>query len=203
MKFVCVYKTGGDFTAEYVHRLYEMLDRNIDLPFQFICLTDSDEDVPGKRKLTYNWQGWWSKLEIFEIEGPCIYFDLDTMVVGNITEFVWNLARANASDKMYMLTPFNKHRRSQGKFASGIMAWIGDWRWLTRTFDPSAMLNYKGDQVYINEALIKEGALIHPISNLIDGICSYKWHCRKGVPEPAKIVCFHGNPRPHQIKWKI
>ena len=29
---------------------------------------------------------------------------------------------------------------------------------------------------------------------------SYKQHCRAGVPRGTKVVCFHGRPRPWQVK---
>jgi hypothetical protein len=28
---------------------------------------------------------------------------------------------------------------------------------------------------------------------------SYKTHCTKGVPDGARVVCFHGRPRPHEV----
>jgi hypothetical protein len=33
-------------------------------------------------------------------------------------------------------------------------------------------------------------------------VLSYKRDCRDGVPKGAKIVRFHGNPRPHEVKHK-
>src|SRR5690606_35426599 len=31
-------------------------------------------------------------------------------------------------------------------------------------------------------------------------VASYKVHCRTGVPEGAKVVCFHGKPRPWNVR---
>jgi hypothetical protein len=32
-------------------------------------------------------------------------------------------------------------------------------------------------------------------------ICSYKVDCRKEPPEGARLICYHGNPRPKQTNW--
>jgi hypothetical protein len=199
---VCVYRTGGDYTAEYVHRLYRSLMCNAMETVNFVCLTDSDEDVPGKRPLTYNWPGWWSKLEVFEIEGPCVYFDLDTVFVGGLDMLFTSLNRRVCNDSIYMLTPFNAKRREAGLFASGIMAWSGDWRFITRSYCPDKHV-FDGDQDYINYIIREDNRTINPISNLVDGVYSYKWHCLggMGVPADARIICFHGKPRPHEVNW--
>jgi hypothetical protein len=30
-------------------------------------------------------------------------------------------------------------------------------------------------------------------------VVSYKYHCRQGLPDDARVVCFHGKPDPHEI----
>jgi hypothetical protein len=34
-----------------------------------------------------------------------------------------------------------------------------------------------------------------------DQIFSYKLHCEQGTPDNARVICFHGQPRPHEVNW--
>ena len=78
-----VYKTGGDYTAKYVYKIYQGIKDNTTLPFEFYCFTDSDEDLPGvKIPLQDDLPGWWAKIEMFKkFIGRVVYFDLDTLIV--------------------------------------------------------------------------------------------------------------------------
>jgi 2-polyprenyl-3-methyl-5-hydroxy-6-metoxy-1,4-benzoquinol methylase len=192
----CVLKSGGCYTGQYVETMRNMVARNLTLPHRFVCLTDMGA-MPGSEKLQHGMPGWWSKLELFRLEGPVLYFDLDTVIVGNLDR-LGRAVMALPENTMQMLTPFNPKRRQDGEWASGVMAWHGDFRHLleaapTNLKDPF----YAGwDQVYIFQSLLKHGV---PISAVNDGakIYSYKRHCRSGVPQDAEVVCFHGNARPH------
>jgi hypothetical protein len=86
--------------------------------------------------------------------------------------------------------------------------------WIYRYFDPADAhwppINqpgkyWWGDQEWITH-LRDEGrlAVTHFDPALVQ---SYKYHCRDGLPPEAKIIVFHGNPKPDEcsdgwIKWK-
>ena len=199
---VCVLKSGGEYGPRYVEAMRNMVSRHLTLPHKFICFSDMGEG-PGFQPLKYGMPGWWSKLELFQVKGPVLYFDLDTVLLGNIDR-MGKAAMAMPENTMQMLTPFNAKRREAGEWASGVMAWHGDFRYLLDG-PPQDKQHpfYKGwDQVYIFTELLKHGVPIAAV-NRSASIYSSKRHCQNGVPAGAEIICFHGNSRPHNtnVAW--
>ncbi|HEQ98819.1 MAG TPA: hypothetical protein ENO22_05710 [candidate division Zixibacteria bacterium] len=219
IKVVCVYRTGGDYSIEYVRRLALGVMKHLTLPHKFVCLTDEDpyklrrlvldEIVP----LHYDWPGWWSKIEMFALMGPALYLDLDTVIVGDINPLgSWISESHNA---LMMLRGF--YRKD---ICSGIMGWNGSLLWIYETFrefasdghfkhTPRALFlnnkrrSFRGDQEWLRDLLKNRGdPEIIMAQDIFSGICSYKVHVLKAgrLPHDCRIVCFHGRPRPHEIK---
>lgn len=195
LKVVCVLKSGGVYTGEYVDKLQSMIERHLTVPFLFITM--SDDKVNGLQvPLTKGWPGWWSKIEMFWFGGPAIYFDLDTVIVGNIDALADAIMTAG-DDRFYMLRKF----RDAAGMNSGIMAWTGNWKWLYDEFKIDSCPKYhRGDQEYIAYKMEQKGFNVRAIQEHLPGVVSYKHHCGEGLPDGAKIVCFHGHPRPTQVK---
>lgn len=200
----CVLKSGGDFTPDYVSNLYAGVCRNISVPFRFVCLTDMNvmwgESIPLDPRL----KGWWAKLTLFLLEPPILYFDLDTILVGSIDPFV------ELDCDFYMLRGFR-----HGDGASGIMYINSDLSSIYYDFLdelengeyffrndslrvklPSGF--YRGDQDYTFPKA-KELGDVHYLQDYISGIYSFKRHCNPILPSDARVVCFHGFPRPNQV----
>lgn len=199
MNIISVYKTGGDFDREYVDRLYNGLRNNIEQDFNFICLTDSDEDIIGKRPLLDGLRGWWSKIELFKNKGKYLFFDLDTVIWDDIEILLDNLKKVN-DKKLFMLDRFIPVNLKY-YWNSGIMAWNGDWTEIYKYFQLRDMNTFRGDQDYLNHYMQSTHQEIFRVNDLCDYIYSYKHHCRNAIPEDAKIICFHGNPRPRKVNW--
>jgi hypothetical protein len=193
----CVYKTGGDFTREYVTRLRDGVAENVkSTPYRFVCLTD--DPVPGVdcEPLVHGNRGWWAKLELFRFTEPTVYFDLDTIIRGEIDDIV------SYPHKFTALMDFYR-----GGFASGFMAWSGDYRYLNRKMTRLDTAEYErhhnkwGDQGYIRDRLHGLPALT---GDLFPGrFVSYKQQMKLhgGIPKSASVLCFHGRPRPTTINW--
>jgi hypothetical protein len=184
MKVLCVLRSGGDYNAEYVYRLKAGVDANL-TGHQFICL--SDVDVPGVDRipLLHDWQGWWSKIELFRVTGPALYFDLDTIITKNITA----LADAAKQYPMIMLRDFSRDTP-----ASGVMAWSGNMSKIYSDYKHDSNYPGHGDQGYI-------GSMVKPVywQNILPGaMVSRKFHRDR---EGASVVCYHGQPRPHHTGW--
>lgn len=196
---VCVLKSGGDFSERYVYNLLAMLKRNTTVPFKFVCLTDLDviegvDIIPLKDGL----KGWWSKIELFRPglfdTDRVVYFDLDTLIVGNIDELL--LLR----DGFYALRPWNRKNLARGMLASGVMAWDnGKCDFIYTGYvgqEPPA-----GDQEYINQALASNDVQFKALQDSMSGgIHSYKRSCKNSAPPDTRIVCFHGKPRIHECR---
>lgn len=182
---VCVLKSGGCYTPEYVKRLKEGVDRNLK-GHNFVCF--SDVDVPCDRiPLTKNWPGWWSKLEIFTMTGKTLYFDLDTVITGDLRQI------AEYPHKFTMLSDFY----TPEKPASGVMAWQGNYQYIMDDYDHNQSYPGHGDQGYIATKVTPER---------FQNVLRSQITSRKAVHtrnDNERVVCFHGEPRPHEVGWAV
>lgn len=178
-----------------------MVSKNITIPHRFVCLTNTNvpcESIPLER----NWPGWWSKIELFRpglFEGQVFYLDLDTVILKNIDNIV------SQEEDFIGLRPFNPLKvLDTWYFASGLLGWkAGKFDFLYEDFDFA--LEHKinrGDQDYLSKALDTRDIEFIYWQDLVDGIFSYKRHVRNtayNVTDPS-IICFHGSPRPWEVK---
>ena len=93
MNVVCIYWKGDfrgrDLSAKDVWNLCETVDKHMDRPYRFYCLTnDMQSDTPGEKiSLKHNWPGWWSKVELHRPDlplGRTLYLDLDSYVISSL-----------------------------------------------------------------------------------------------------------------------
>lgn len=103
MNIICLYWVGDfrgrDYTVNDILRLRQSVDKHIDRPYKFYCLTnDLTSEIPAiKIPLKHNWPGWWSKIELHRPdlpEGRTLYLDLDSHIISNlapILDFPGNL----------------------------------------------------------------------------------------------------------------
>jgi hypothetical protein len=177
------------------------------MPHRFVCL--SDVDVPCERiPLEHGWPGWWSKIELFRLVRPTLYFDLDTAIVGDLT----NLAQHAMTGRFTMLQDFY----APDHYGSGVMSWSGDTSVIYREFATIPEVHMKKQRARMgDQAFIEELPLMYPIvrwqSVLPDEIVSYKVHCQHGIPANASAVCLHGRPKfadmpandPVRLAWEM
>jgi hypothetical protein len=214
--FACVYTPGEKFYGGYVNKLYANLRLNgMTEDDQFICLSDADdvlENVYHVQKLIHGFPGWWSKLELFRpgiFEGRVIYFDLDTLILKDISRFM-DICHQR---EFMMLRGFNEQARRLGDPpASGIMTWHTDSRIpekLYETFmeDPDYAMNSEdrsrgaappgqlGDQGFIGRVL-GWGNIPKFQDFLPPGYIMGKRHVTlyRDEPPPAHIVAWSGYP---------
>lgn len=128
--------------------------------------------------------------------GRTVYFDLDTVIHGDISPLF------QLNEPFYMLADFYKPERR----GSGVMAWNGDHVGLFDQFRPvQHMKEYRvpakwGDQGFIYDHLRSEPRVLQ---NACPGlIASYKASTER-EKLAAGVVCYHGKPRPHETGWKV
>lgn len=197
---LCVLRSGGDYTPEYVRRLRDGVMRNITVPHRFVCL--SDVEVPCERiPLKHDWPGWWSKLEVFRpdvIKGKTLYLDLDTVIVGNldaVADIGFDFSMLNVREKdtkvgnsgaMWIGKPFP---HVYERFAEKPQHWI-DYH------VQNAQSRYMGDQAFISDCFEDIPKLHHALPGFFK---SYKYDsCQTEIPPGCSVVCFGGKPRPHE-----
>lgn len=188
----CVLKSGGIYNPTWVARLRAGVAKHLPIEHRFVCL--SDVDVPCERiALEHDWPGWWSKIEVLRLPGPVLFYDLDTAIVGDQS----NIARHAALFQFTMLRDFY----APAHFGSGVMGWSGNAAaYLYDQFaaDPEKMMGIQrarmGDQAFIEDGYGKD-RLTRWQDYVGDEIVSYKVHCRRGIPENARVICLHGTPK--------
>jgi hypothetical protein len=198
VKIVCLLKSGGCYTPDYVDRLYNGIKRNTTIPFRFICITDMIWEHPSyiSLPLINDWPGWWSKIQFFLSTGKVVSVDLDTLIIDNVDDLL-RLPDGCGQNQFYMMKAPNPKRT----YTSSVMAWNGDFAYIYGDF-VYAKREHEWDQFYILKKLEERDIKILPIQDNINGIYSYK---RQWLPDKPKsrIIWFHGKPRVHRCKDSI
>lgn len=182
-----------------------MVERNLHLPHDFVCLTDTP--IPGVECYpleSESWDGWWNKVSLFNPDlftpgQKIIYLDLDVIITGDIDI----LARQWTEMPLTMIYNFGPNR-PHCAHNSSVMSWFaGDERLdpIYEAFGPDVVKALHGDQCWIWRVLRQD------IANWPQQyIKSYKYDCRgKAINGLTRIVVFHGDPKPHQVseEWAI
>lgn len=216
MQIVSVLKQGKNYCDRHAIWLHNQLKN-----YDSICLTDIDRIKNVKTtRLQYKFPGWWSKLELFNPHHPVLgnkeflFLDIDTVIVDNIDHLI-NIDRFTILSDFFQIVPNRRYvNTSVMKVTNDVKKTV----WNSFMSNPQQIMeeftteNKWGDQGYISSLFddIQQWQDIYP-----NQIFSYKNHIvsngmpgfdaklSKGngiVPETAKIICFHGNPRPWKTK---
>lgn len=215
------------FPVSYVRLLKNAVAANLQQDHRFVCVTDNpeglDSDIEGIRMpdmglpLHHQKLGCWPKLSIFAPgvlppDEPALYLDLDVLVRSSLDPF---FERIRSKPGLHVLREWNPtlwnmlpHQLRPDRGVQGsILGFIPrDHGYIYEQFmaDKSIPLRYPLDQDFLTEQITNR--TYWPIS----WTASFKWHCTKYYPlnllfpkirEPkrAKIVVFHGKPRPVDV----
>lgn len=198
----CVMKSqdpnhGIRYTSDWVDRLYRGITRNLDLEFDFVCVTDQIlpyDTVP----LTLASDGYWNKIELFRkgvFNGPTLYLDLDVVICRDITGYISRLP----NDRFLLCRePYRDIHNSS------VMFWNGDYSYLyDRYRDHQAEIvqeyqynlsrpGWLGDQAYIGENVM------HDLIENFAGTDFLGWRHHKiqtEISDPAVLI-FTGKQKP-------
>lgn len=180
---ICCVKTGSKYGDEYVRRLQAGVSRN--LPKHdghvFTCFTDKPVEGVMCEELPADLPGWWSKLNLFKLRQPLIYFDLDVVNTGDLTPLLeW--------DGFGIIRDW-----WQPCFNSSVMKLTGDEGHVWDDFTRDVMSRLRGDQDWITEVMP------HGRTFPKEWFASYKANaCAGAVPDGAMAVIFHGRPKMHE-----
>jgi hypothetical protein len=203
-------KSGDAFGSDYVNILADMCRRNLPegFPGQFVCFTDDPKGIGPDiaiRPLPGDLHGWWNKLWLFkdghfEDGDRILYLDLDTVIVGALDQIV------QYSGSFAILRDFYRPDGLQ----SSVMAWPANtrndiWHQWNACRRP---MNAGGDQAWIETWADHIGFVPDLWHDLLPRqFVSFKRDCGKYPPKGAKVVVFHGLPRPHECEtdwvWDI
>lgn len=206
---ICM-KWGTKYTYKDVNVLRSMVKRHLTIPHRFVCLTEDREgidkeiecfDLPPievpKEKDVSPWRklGMFSKT-IGDLSGKALFLDLDIVILENIDCFF------NFSNKFTIIE--NWTQKGQGIGNSSVYCFtIGQHFDVLEHYNNNikeVTTKYSNEQIYLSKK-------IGDITYWPDSWCkSFKRHCIPPYiiryfkaperPADAKIVVFHGNPKP-------
>lgn len=212
LNIVCV-RAGAAFAPAYVNILFDSVRRNLADGFEgkFICFTDQPDELDEGievRPLAADLPGWWSKLAlhksgVFPDGERVLYFDLGCVITGRLDELAAYAGPFAALQDAY---------RPDG-IQSGVMAWeAGTTTDVWQTYKTAGCpLEFEindtlGDQAWLE--LIRLDSIVRLQSVFPGLVASYK--LIDGPPSVASVVCFHGLPKPIDVRsgwvsevWKV
>jgi hypothetical protein len=206
LKVMCVLRSGREYRPAHVVRLRDqVLAHMVDADFR--CLSDIEVSGVDCLPLKYSWPGWWAKMELFRpsIKGPVLFFDLDTSIVGDLSEIA-------AVDRLAIMRDVYRPSGLQSSMmylpeAARERIWL---EWIERPEHWMRVHAKGGDQAFLERFWVDRATRWQ--DELPGQVVSYKAHVRESVrkdreigdgsiPEDARVVIFHGKPRPWDIGW--
>lgn len=215
---ICM-KWGNLYNAEYVNKLYNSVKRNLTLDFNFYCFTEDSKDIdeniiikplpilniPDDKTVSP-----WLKLAVYakdfgELNGKSLFLDLDIIIVDNIDSLF------SFSDKYTIAENWTQRGKNIGN--SSVFCFnIGQYDFIYDKFieNPTAITDkYSNEQIYVSLTLIGQKDY-YPSEWIVSfkKASVAKWLLRffiePKIPSRAKIIAFHGHPKPHEAvqgKW--
>lgn len=206
---VCM-KWGTAYGPEYVNVLHSMLRRHTRRPFRFVCLTDDptgleagvetlplpEMDVPARKA-----HQPWRKVGLLaptlgDLQGTALFLDLDVVVVGDVGP-LFDLPGAFCIIENWTQKGQGVGNSSVFRFEVGAHADIYA-EFLARA--DAVVTEFSNEQTFISRRV---GALTYWPDAWVR---SFKRHCLRPfplnwalpprLPAEARIIAFHGNPKP-------
>lgn len=203
---ICI-KWGSKFSPEYVNKLFRGISRNTSKEFLFTCYTDNTDGIIKEVKcksIPYFTGDWYSKIglyneELYNAEDQIFFFDLDTVIVGNMNEIF------SYTGNFIIVRDFY---RKDG-FQSCFMSWRPHavnhmWKNITREYKSRVGDQGWPEEQYPNADLWQEqypekviSYKVHILNNGKQPNTNFTKH--GGTLETASVVCFHGRPLPQDV----
>jgi hypothetical protein len=223
LNVICL-KHGTKYSADYVNKLYHMVQRHLTVPHRFMCFTDDAEHIESNietqalPQVQASLSGWWWKpylfnSSLFPAGDVNLFFDLDTVIVNNIDKLVTYLP----GEFVGLRNVSRVFRPGLKKLGSAVMRWSAEKHhqiWADLLAQPTLMTQYPGDQDWI-WARASEHIKFYPDP----WIRSYKWEIRSRkeleghgkncvfgtiknpeIPLETAVLAFHGNPQIHSVQ---
>jgi len=225
---ICI-KWGTRYPADYVNRLYNMVRRHTTCDIRFYCFTEIAEGLnpaiivkplpelnvaPEDNRYAYRKEAALCQDDLGGLQGQrVVFFDLDVVIVDNIDE----LFTFPQGDDFVIINDWNTKGNHVGQ--ASCYSWrVGTLGHIKQYFEdhPKEVVKrfHTASQEYLSDQVIKtRGPLVFWPQAWFR---SFKSHCLpKGVlrhfrpaaiPPGAKVIVFHGSPKPEEAlvgKWSL
>ena len=146
--------TGDKYSEDDVYRLQRQVEKNITLPYRFVCV--SDRLIPDVHTIFIAPNDWgvWNKMHLFNLLRETIYFDLDVKIQSNINSLVCEKLTMVHCDWKPLWVDDTQYGRFNTLKNSSIMSWKGDYSHIYRDFmkDPDYhMVKYPGTDRFLDQ----------------------------------------------------
>lgn len=211
INIITVWKTyeNNFYDKDWLLKIQNSVTRNLKYTHEHICLTNETLDhcktIPFSNQINDS-HGYWYKLEMFrdllDLQGPCLYFDLDLVITGNLDPIVNSLVNINDNKEIWGLySPFVRSTASTDKhfFNSSMLFWKKNPTHLWDKLITSTIKGWNrhckdefthGDQAFIS-TFSKFGFINdHCPKNSISSLVSY-------VEGETSVLLFAGKRKPN------
>lgn len=183
---------GKDFSSMYdetwVAKLYRGFERNLTLPFRFLCWTDRPRKFKGVRGIgqvvdpALGYGGYADCIKPYQLDKPMVLVGLDTLVLANID----HLAQYVLQGKQFAL-PRDPYRKEQA--CNGV------------ALVPTGMRKVFDQHDGITDDMSQVRKFSHSfLDDLFPGqVKSYKGHIKRYGWPGVRIAFFHGKEKPHEL----
>lgn len=206
-------KWGTKYGPDYVNRLYAMVRRHMQGPFEFVCLTDDERGIqapvrclpiPSLDLPPDIPERGWTKLTTFAadlhgLRGTALFLDLDVVIVDDITPFF------EVPGRFLIIHDWKRPWRVTGN-SSVYRFELGAHPDVLADFRAHAAeirQRHRNEQAYLSDHLNRQGLLAYwPAA----WCASWKYHCiprfpanlwqAPRIPAGARILIFHGVMNP-------
>ena len=211
--------------SRYIGNLTAMLRSHITIDFDVVCFVDYMGDLEEFEGVEYRQipgsvMRWPRNLPKFYIHsedsglvGKVLLFDLDTIILNNIDDFV----SYEPNGHICGIKPFKVVNQKHGWLPGGVLSFHGGW-W-TDLFDRVKNNTVKiaarsdgGKERLAYRFLLSSENKRYWQDVLPGKLVSYKRHCKRlghtdeigvfhsNIPEGCSIIAFHGKPQPHMLE---
>ena len=212
VNIICM-KWGNKYGPNYVNKLYNMVSKNLNKDFRFICFTEDGKGVqnnieicplpPIKMPKNKPERGW-RKLSILQkdlngLNGTCLFLDLDIVIVDTIDPLF------EMSGDFFIA--FDRLKKNSSIGNSSVFRFeAGEHHDIYENFsnESSKILSiFRNEQAYLSKMIVKKGIFQYWPESWCP---SFYFNCvpnfalnyvlSQKIPEGAKIILFHGLPEP-------
>ena len=186
----------GNLGPFYAFMLHESLKKNITIPFDFNCFTDSTNrlSIPTI-EFTPKFKWNLNKFEVFDpkygLQGKVLILDLDLLILKNIDDIV------NFSEEFITCEGAYCSNKAGGSIVGTTIDYGYRYIWKPLIDSPNKVTLMTGGsermfyRLYLNN--------IKFFQDKYPGIYSYKKDVKDDqMPKDTRILRWHGDPRPHK-----
>lgn len=206
-----------------------MVERNTTIPFNFYCFTEDGKGIdprvivkplpvlnvtPEENKYSYKKEAGLCDDNLGGLNGQrVLFFDLDVVIVNNIDE----LFTYPKGDDFVIINDWNSKGNRVGQ--ASCYTWVvGTLGYVKKYFEdhPKEVTDrfFTASQEFLSDQVIKKNGALKFWPEI--WFRSFRFHCMPSgllraffaprIPPDAKLVIFHGSPKPHEAalgRWSL